>query len=349
MSPTTKQPHANKFVRPRTTAKQPERRSERRTGRRRTTARPAATRSTAQAEPRQAYRPESLLLPVEPRPAPRARTLEPVYKKQPHKKAKQPRQRFDIAFSMGRSHVRAPGLSLPELGPRWISGGVTLVLAFLIYTMWSAAFFTVGGAELIGNQRLGSAEIDAALRLVGEPVFLAVPGQIEANLRAAYLDLESVEVHVRFPNKIVIEVVERTPVLAWYQDGALAWIDTNGIAFPPRGAVEGVVAVTASGTPPQVPADMETPFYERPFIDPQMIQAMLVLSPYLPAGVPMIYDPQYGMGWQDPRGWMVYFGQNTADIPMKLVAYQAIVDTLIVRNVQPTLISVEYLDAPFYK
>jgi hypothetical protein len=55
------------------------------------------------------------------------------------------------------------------------------------------------------------------------------------------------------------------------------------------------------------------------------------------------------MGWQDPRGWSVYFGQNTQDIPMKLAAYQTIEDTFTQQGIQPTLISVEYLDAPFYK
>ncbi len=37
------------------------------------------------------------------------------------------------------------------------------------------------------------------------------------------------------------------------------------------------------------------------------------------------------------------------DIPMKKMVYQAIVDTLTLQGIQPTLISVEYLNAPFYK
>jgi len=63
----------------------------------------------------------------------------------------------------------------------------------------------------------------------------------------------------------------------------------------------------------------------------------------------MVYDTTYGLGWQDAHGWQVYFGQNTDDIPMKLKVYQAIVDTLTNKGIRPTLISVEYLDAPFYK
>ena len=34
---------------------------------------------------------------------------------------------------------------------------------------------------------------------------------------------------------------------------------------------------------------------------------------------------------------------------MKQKVYQAILDTISQQGIQPTLISVEYLDAPFYK
>jgi hypothetical protein len=80
-----------------------------------------------------------------------------------------------------------------------------------------------------------------------------------------------------------------------------------------------------------------------------MVQAILTLAPQIPAGSPMVFDPLYGMGWQDARGWSVYFGQTTRDVPMKLNVYQSILDTLSKQGIQPTLISLAYLDAPFYK
>jgi hypothetical protein len=79
------------------------------------------------------------------------------------------------------------------------------------------------------------------------------------------------------------------------------------------------------------------------------VQAIITLAPQIPPGAPMIYDPGYGMGWQDPRGWSVFFGQDTQDIEMKKNVYQAITDLLSRQGIQPTLISVAYLDAPFYK
>jgi hypothetical protein len=117
----------------------------------------------------------------------------------------------------------------------------------------------------------------------------------------------------------------------------------------PRGEVPGLVVVAANDSPTRVPPDPTLPLYEQKFITPKMVQALTVLARDVPAGMPMIFDPLYGMGWQDPRGWTVYFGQDGRDISIKKVVYQAIVDTLTLQGVQPSLISVEYLNAPFYK
>ncbi len=321
------------------------------------TVRPSRRRERPRREqqpPRPAYRPQTLLLPVEPE---ERRTLEPVYKRPPRERVPRPkpeprrrrRQQYDLTLSLGRAEVRAPALSLPKFGPRWISGLLTIGLVFLLYTLWTSAMFTVNGLQIRGNQRLGAAEIEAAVRLTGQPIFLAVPERIETILRATYLDLEAVDVHVGLPNRVVIEVTERTPVIAWYQGEAVAWLDRNGVAFPPRGGVEGLLMVTATGSPPPVPVDMDTPPYERPYLAPEMVQAMLTLAPYLPPNTPMTYDPRYGIGWQDAHGWTVYFGPNTQDIAAKLQIYQAIVETLGAQGIRPSLISLEYLHAPYYK
>jgi cell division protein FtsQ len=290
---------------------------------------------------RKTYDLASVYLPLEPKPvAHRSKTRAA---KSLH------RNSYAISFTLGRTDVRAPSLNLPQLGPRWVSAGSTLFLVLLLYTMWTASPFMITTAEVYGNQRLSAAEIDATLDLVGQPIFKAVPAQIEAKLRTAYSDLESIKVHVTFPNRIVVDVVERTPVLAWYQEGVVRWIDVNGIAFTPRGEVPGLIQVAANGAPTQVLVNPEHLSAEQAFLAPEMVQALLGLTSDIPAGMPMIFDPQYGMGWQDPHGWTVYFGDNTKDISTKKDVYKAVVETLTHQGVQPSLISVEFLNAPFYK
>lgn len=305
----------------------------------------ASRTSKPAAATRRSYRPETLYLPVEPR---RRRDPQPARGAAKARRA----QRYDIAFSLGRADVRAPAISLPQLdfsSTRWVSGLVTIALAALLYLMWNSATFTVPAAEVIGNQRIGASEISAVLGIIGEPIFKAVPERIEANLRAAYPDLSAAHVRVGLPNRVVVEVVERTPVIAWFQNNAMTWIDADGVAFMPRGEALGLVQVSANAAPLEVQNDPQTPAYEQRFINPDMVQVIASIAAYAPAGTPMIYDPQYGIGWQEPHGWVVYFGQNTQDIPMKLTIYQSLVERLISQGVQPTLVSMEYLDAPFYK
>ena len=291
--------------------------------------------------PRKTYHQDSVYLPAKPRLVSRRGTA--------HTAKTSTHNGYDIAFSLGSTKIHAPALNIPQLGPRWVSAGMTLILGFMLLTLWTASPFIVKGAEVAGNQRIGATEINAVLGMVGEPIFKAVPAQIEANLHTAYSDLASIKVKVGFPNHITVAVVERMPVLAWYQNGVVTWIDANGVAFTPRGEVPGLIQVAATGAPTKIPLDTSHPIYDQKFISPEIVRAMSVLAKDIPAGMPMTYDPLYGMGWQDPRGWNVYFGQDAKDISMKKNVYQAIVDTLLLQGVQPTLISVEYLNAPFYK
>lgn len=256
------------------------------------------------------------------------------------------RKRYDSASAFSTT----PSLALPHLhAGRLASGALSLALGFLLYTMWNAPLFHVSGVEMYGNQRLGMTEINAALRLVGEPVFKAAPAQIEANLRADYPDLADVKVQVSLPNRIIVHMVERAPILTWHQGEQAFWVDAEGVAFPIRGEASVLIDVFANGRPPQPILSNDQTKAPPAFIDPALVRVIANLFPYVPPGQPMVYDPSYGMGWEDPRGWSVYFGQNTEDIPLKLQVYQAIVDKLTASGITPTLISVEYLRAPFYK
>ena len=261
------------------------------------------------------------------------------------------RNGYDSVLSLGRTTLRAPSISLPRLGSRWASAALTLVLGLMVYTMWTANTFKVSAADVTGNERLQTADVTQMLGVVGQPIFTVIPSTIEQNLRTAFPDLKSVSVQVAFPNHIRVTVVERVPVLAWYQDGKTTWIDANGFSFTPRGDVPGLVQIAANSVPPTLaaPAGSQPSINEQAFISPDMVQAILTLAPQIPPGSPMIFDPNYGMGWQDGRGWSVYFGQTTQDMPMKLKVYQSILDTFSKQGTQPTLISVAYLDDPFYK
>jgi hypothetical protein len=69
----------------------------------------------------------------------------------------------------------------------------------------------------------------------------------------------------------------------------------------------------------------------------------------MPADTLLVYDSEHGLGWNDPNGWEVFFGAEDQDMEMKLMVYQALVDRLQSEGIQPALISVEYVHAPYYR
>jgi hypothetical protein len=79
-----------------------------------------------------------------------------------------------------------------------------------------------------------------------------------------------------------------------------------------------------------------------------MVAAILKLNDFAPQDQPLLYDEGHGFGWQDAGGWVVYFG-DAKDIEMKLKIYQRILRLLDEEESVPELVSVEWIDAPYYR
>ena len=275
-------------------------------------------------------------------------------------------RQYYYALSTPGAEVRLP--ALPVIRPSWrmLSGVIVLSMAFCLFALWNAPTFRIGAIQLTGAQRITKADLEAVLNVADTPAVTVSPAALEEALTAAFPELSHVSVALSFPASLSVAVTERQPVIAWQQDGKTSWIDLEGYSFPARGE-PGVTLVTvqAEGSPPSLVQESETvkegtdavkaavsilnPDKAVPFLLPETIQPLAEMSAQAPAGMPLVYSPDYGLGWNDPQGWKVYFGHDTENIDLKLSEYQAIVDYIIPRNIHPTMISVEFLHAPFYR
>ena len=79
-----------------------------------------------------------------------------------------------------------------------------------------------------------------------------------------------------------------------------------------------------------------------------MVKSVLVIAQQSPEGSKIIYDPVHGFGWADRRGWNVFLGDAEA-METKIHIYRAIMENLKKDESQPTLISVEYAYAPYFR
>lgn len=258
---------------------------------------------------------------------------------------------FNIALGLPEIHLHKPSIATQRLFASWrlVSISIAILLGVVIYLALSLPYFRVPNATVQGNNRLTREEIEAVTGVIGQSIFTVQPDEVATSLRMNYPELLSAQVKVYLPNYVYITVTERQPVILWQQDGGYTWIDATGVAFRPRGSVTGLVPVQGLVTPPISTPTLDDPFAPPPFIQKELVDAILALAPTVPADSTMIFDRSFGLGWTDSRGWKSYFGTTAQDMPLKVRVYQSLVDSLVSQDKIPAFINVMYPDAPFYR
>ena len=172
---------------------------------------------------------------------------------------------------------------------------------------------------------------------------------MEKRLRLQFPELSAAKVDVTLPNTVSVWVAERKPVVRWEQGDGYTWVSEDGIAFRPHGDMPGLIGVVALSAPPIEGIISSDPLTPTPFLAPDLIKSLKGLAGHVPPGVQILYEASFGFGWQDPRGWQVYFGTSASDVELKMRVYESLVASLTQRGIQPAMINVTYPTAPYYR
>ena len=261
------------------------------------------------------------------------------------------RRRFQIALLPVAPDAEMRGISIsrPHLGPRLLSFFAVAILGTALYFAFNLPQLRVTEAQVSGNRMLTPEEINSSLNIAGKPAFLLIPSALEKQLRLSYPELLSANVDVTLPNTVLVQITERQPVIRWQQGDGYTWVSEDGIAFRPHGEDASLISVVALSTPPTEVNVSTDPLTPAPFISSEMVQALKGLNGHVPQGVPILYEASSGFGWNDPRGWRVYFGTSARDVDLKMRVYESMVTSLTQRGIRPVLINVTYPAAPYYR
>ncbi len=283
------------------------------------------------------------------RPVPAVTRAKPKAKKPRRKSVRNTRRRFQVVLPHASNmNMRSFSIPRPRFGWRFISLILVAFLGAAIYFAFEHPALRVTEAQVTGNQMLTLADIKSVLNVAGQPVFLLIPSDLETRLRLNYPELASVRVSVSLPNIVSVNVTERQPVIRWEQGDGYTWVAQDGVAFRPRGEMIGLISIVAVSAPP-VADSVVDPLTPAPFISTEMVDAIKGLASHVPPGAPILYDAAYGFGWNDPRGWRVYFGTSARDVELKMRVYESMVSSLTQRGIHPALINVTYPTAPYYR
>ncbi|HCU56726.1 MAG TPA: hypothetical protein DF984_00600 [Anaerolineaceae bacterium] len=276
-------------------------------------------------------------------------------------------RKVDVPLKTKGAMLQIPALPRLHIGWRLISGAIFSLSLAVVITFSSLGTFKVSAINLEGAERLTPETLTAQLGLTGTAIIKVQPDDLETRIVALFPELSSVKVSVGLPASVTIKVVERQPLIAWYQDGTTYWIDAEGVLFPASGETPVSQTVYATGNPPAAYVPLAEDTGEEATVKEtaeteslpgtalqkatttEFVQGVMTLLNYLPENSALQFDPEYGLGWQDPQGWLVYFGKDIENIDLKLIEYQMIIAKLSEENLTPALISLEFLHAPFYR
>ncbi len=294
-----------------------------------------------------------------------------------------PRRQFYVAMDNARAtgvagaELRLPAIPLTLPGWRAISLLLVLVLAFGLFSIWNSPFFRVSTISIEGLQRLSATDLETVVHLQNLSIVEINPAQVKEAIATAFPELADVVVSVELPNYVTVTARERQPLMAWKNGDTTDWIDSEGYIFPARGEAGPLVTIQSDDNIPlaaeksEPPAGQEdqsageetqktalprlnglsalAPAYQNRRADMKVLNASLQLVKKLPEGTLLAYDKQNGLGWTDPGGWQVYIGKDLENFEAKLKTYQTIVQDLQNQGIHPELVSVEHLNAPFYR
>jgi cell division protein FtsQ len=265
------------------------------------------------------------------------------------RKRKAARRRYDVTLGSHGAELRLPSVPQVRFSWRLLSLLLIAILAGAIYAVWTAPEFQVQAVEVQGLVRLTPSDIHTVLAITDQPIFSISPAKMTEDLQNAFPEIAKVNVDINFPASVVITVEERQPVMSVLVQGEEIWIDEEGVGFPARGDTGPLPTIEVSDLAVFWGVDGEGGINS---FDPLMVQAILMVTTYVPSGQTMVLDEEHGLGWTDERGWRAYFGFNLEDsteMEMKLKVYEALVQRLEENDVWPRIISVEFLHAPYYR
>jgi hypothetical protein len=292
----------------------------------------------------------------------------PVVTRKPSQGAAQPRRK--VVYKVGADGVetRLPAIPLLRFSWQWISGILTIALFLLVIFLVNSPMFRVQSLTVNGLTRYTSDEFQPLIKGRKTSIFLFDTNPVMHSLRLVYPELVDPQISIRMPNQVLVSAGEREPIILWQVNGNAYWIDAEGVVMQPRGEIPGLLTVQSAVEPPLTRMsnkptsviDYARMIIERQsgsltseelidYINPETLNAIIKMNAILPAGGSLVYDPISGMGWRDPGGWEVYFGTNLSNIDFKQVEYQTILASLVEMGVTPTMISVEHIDAPYFR
>lgn len=253
-----------------------------------------------------------------------------------------PKRRYDILLpAAAGAEVRLPAIPQLRVGARLLTAWLLAGVLWAGYSLLTGSAFRVDQPEVHGAEFMSEAHVRSIAAVDDTVVFFVDPEQIAESLYA-YAEISAVEVAVEWPNKVVIHLVERKPIVAWDDGGRRWWLCADGVAILEREVRPGLVQIISDEPTLQIQDD---PLAQ--VIDPEVLRSAVALRTLLPEIGSLRFERDRGLVLDDSRGWTAYFGAE-GDMAQKVRVYIRVSEWLQEHAVRASMVSMLDPSSPYY-
>lgn len=241
----------------------------------------------------------------------------------------------------GQTVERPVGHGARVQGANWrmFSGLIVVALLFVLAMFFIAPIFYIHSIAVGGLRYTTKEEVFALTGIANMHIFWVDAEEVRRNVLRSPT-IADVRVTVGWPPQMVQVIVEeREPALIWEQAGVSTWLDVQGRVMQLREDRPNLLRIQSNVDDGPVGPNVQLPL--------DIVTGALQLKSLRPNIETLRYDPTFGLGYQDGRGWEAWFGTGT-DMPEKLKIYETLVENLLARSITPTRVDVGNPDAPYY-
>ncbi len=199
---------------------------------------------------------------------------------------------------------------------RWFSGALSIMLLVVMFVMLYSDVFIIDSIAVGGQNYIPREEIFKDSGLVNKHLFWVDPEEVEAQLEESSA-IADAQVYLGWPpNMVSIVITEREPALVWQEGEIRVWVDVNGTIMFQREARSDLLLIKNT--------DEDYHFDPTQPLDREIIAGALQLKSMYPNIESLNYNRRKGLGYEDGRNWMVWFGVGT-NMEIKAKVYDKIV------------------------
>ncbi len=188
--------------------------------------------------------------------------------------------------------------------------------------LFTDATFRTGAPQVEGNHYLDAQQILQQAHLDGVNIYLIDPAEASRKLVTFMPQIEKVSVRLGLPDRVLIQVVEREPVLTYSQGEHRLWADAEGFLFP---------MTTELDTLPKLLDEDGSASVDGSHLNPGVWQGIQEIAASISGIDTFYYRDIYGLFFISPEGWRVYLGDGD-NMQHKLAMWQTIRQQLLQEN-----------------